>query len=101
MRNPDMHEALTRFGTDVNGLAQLVEVIFEEKAELARASLQDEEWDEDENALKIEAEPHVTYDELLSLILRLRGGHTAKVTDIVEMREYVTRNMQALERRIN
>merc|ERR1712113_335398 len=65
MENPEVHETLTKFGTDPVGLASLRDRLF------------------------LEESSRITFTDLFEVIVRLRGGQNAHVTDIVELREYV------------
>jgi hypothetical protein len=64
LENPEVHDALAKFGTDVQGLQSLKSVMYENSDALS-------------------------FDDILQTILRLRGDNVAKVTDIIELREFV------------
>jgi len=80
MMNPEVIEALTRYGTDVEGLKTLSEVIFMEKEE----GLQEGEEEDDVG---------LSFAEFIDKVMQLRGNHAAKVTDIVELREYMKQRL--------
>jgi len=75
MQNPEVREALTKFGTDVQGLVSLSEVIFQEEGTLG-------------------------FEELLNVVMRVRGAHTSRVTDIVELREYLRLKLNRIESKL-
>lgn len=83
MQNPEVHEVLSRFGTDVSGLISLADVLFEER-------------DFDRVSTGVPSKK-LSFSEFLNVILRLRGGHSARVTDIVDLREYVRHRLDRLE----
>jgi len=66
LENPEVHETLVRFGTDIKTLASLRYKLFPD----SRSS--------------------ISFAQFFAVIIRLRGGHAAHVTDIVELREYIT-----------
>mmetsp|Transcript_29490 Transcript_29490/g.67967 ORF Transcript_29490/g.67967 Transcript_29490/m.67967 type:complete len:886 (+) Transcript_29490:89-2746(+) len=72
MVNPELHECLNRFGTDVNGLKSLADVWFR-------------------------CAEHLSFQEFLEDVLRLRGEKSASVTDIVELREFVRQRQDSFE----
>eukprot|EP00913_Durusdinium_trenchii_P024472 g22974.t1 len=89
MRNPEMHFVLTRFGVNVADLLNLKDVLFEDNTEQE----EDEEEDEDDtnshglNTARRKLRK-LSFQEFLEVVLRLRGGNSATVTDIVDLREY-------------
>eukprot|EP00435_Cladocopium_sp_Y103_P067745 s107_g30.t1 len=101
MKNPEMHFVLTRFGVNVADLLNLKDVLFEDNTE------QDENDDEDED----ENNSHglntarrrlrkLSFQEFLEVVLRLRGGNSATVTDIVDLREYVRQRFDRMDLRV-
>mmetsp|Transcript_26598 Transcript_26598/g.35832 ORF Transcript_26598/g.35832 Transcript_26598/m.35832 type:complete len:230 (-) Transcript_26598:194-883(-) len=77
MKNPEVHEILGKFGTDVQDLTTLADVLFEDMTA-----------ESDQGKL--------SFEELLQVVLRLRGARSASVTDIVQLREYLRQTMEAL-----
>lgn len=72
--NLEMREALAKFDTDIEDLAELAKILFS-KSQRGRLS----------------------FKEILNLVLRLKSGNTAQVTDIVDLREYVRQRSDHLE----
>mmetsp|Transcript_25702 Transcript_25702/g.59931 ORF Transcript_25702/g.59931 Transcript_25702/m.59931 type:complete len:939 (+) Transcript_25702:125-2941(+) len=90
MENPELHECLRKFGTDVNGLVSLADVLFTDTmGSGALTGNQCHDSDTKHRALG--------FKEFLHVILRLRGEKRASVTDIVELREYVRRRQDHME----
>jgi hypothetical protein len=73
LANPEVHDALAKFGTDVNGLKSLKNVLYEACGE-----------------------DGLSFDQILDVVLRLQGDNVAKVTDIIDLREFM-RNLLRLE----
>jgi len=82
MENPEMIEILMQFGTDVNGLLTLNDMVFEE------------------NVKHDVEEKKLSFEDLLDLILRLKGAHNVRVTDVVEQREYTRQRIDHLEEKL-
>eukprot|EP00930_Biecheleria_cincta_P042503 TRINITY_DN29250_c0_g1_i1.p1 TRINITY_DN29250_c0_g1~~TRINITY_DN29250_c0_g1_i1.p1 ORF type:complete len:850 (-),score=138.34 TRINITY_DN29250_c0_g1_i1:42-2537(-) len=72
--NLEMREAMAKFGTDHEDLAVLADILFS-KSQNGRLS----------------------FRTVLNLILRLKGGNTAQVTDVVDLRDYMRQRSDALE----
>lgn len=83
MQNPEMCFVLTRFGVNVSDLMSLKDVLFED--------IQAVEDDSDSDA-DMEGTPFcpakLSFVDFLEVVLRLRGGNAAMVTDVVQVREY-------------
>jgi len=78
MNNTDVREVLSKFGTDVKGLQTLADVLFDSST--------------------VESESGcLSFKEFLGVILRLRNGHTARVTDVVDLREYTRHRLDLVE----
>merc|ERR1719210_1104851 len=45
-------------------------------------------------------EKELSFNDIMSVFLRLRGAHNAKVTDFVELREYLRHNFERLEKSV-
>jgi len=122
MANPETSKILRRFDVDASGLLSLREVLFEYKYEAAspRSSPRSSPWaqspaDGDSKSQghtgscssmqKIKTEvwdrKKLTFSELLEVILRLRGGKTSTVTDMMELREYVKQRLDSREVQLN
>eukprot|EP00933_Yihiella_yeosuensis_P039485 TRINITY_DN3352_c2_g1_i1.p1 TRINITY_DN3352_c2_g1~~TRINITY_DN3352_c2_g1_i1.p1 ORF type:complete len:806 (+),score=130.17 TRINITY_DN3352_c2_g1_i1:105-2522(+) len=104
MRNPEMHYILTRFGVNVVDLISLKDVLFEDKdaaIEAFEGSLCATR--EFGSPVPPGAKPlrKLSFGEFLEVVLRLRGGNAAMVTDIVELREYVRQRLDRMDIRIN
>jgi voltage-gated sodium channel len=78
MENPDIIEILKKFGTDVGGLLTLSSIVFADCTGLSKAG-------------------SLSFDEFLDLAARLKGDHSARVTDVVEQREYTRQRLDQLE----
>lgn len=99
MRNPEMHYVLTRFGVNVVDLITLKDVLYEDKD----AHLEDD----DESGFDTSPVPNggrshrkLSFSEFLEVVLRLRGGNSATVTDIVDLREYVRQRLDRMDWRL-
>lgn len=77
MKNPEVHDVLAKFGTDVQDLVTLTDMLFQESVEYRQGKL--------------------SFEELLQVVLRLRGEHAARVTDIVMLREYLRQRIEDLK----
>eukprot|EP00441_Pelagodinium_beii_P035171 CAMPEP_0197629462 /NCGR_PEP_ID=MMETSP1338-20131121/7298_1 /TAXON_ID=43686 ORGANISM="Pelagodinium beii, Strain RCC1491" /NCGR_SAMPLE_ID=MMETSP1338 /ASSEMBLY_ACC=CAM_ASM_000754 /LENGTH=832 /DNA_ID=CAMNT_0043200501 /DNA_START=18 /DNA_END=2516 /DNA_ORIENTATION=+ len=74
MRNLEFREAINNFGADFQDLQTLAEVLFVK------------------NNSDI-----LSFQQLLSVVLRLKGGNAAQVMDVVDLREYVKQRTDHLE----
>mmetsp|Transcript_9443 Transcript_9443/g.16759 ORF Transcript_9443/g.16759 Transcript_9443/m.16759 type:complete len:711 (-) Transcript_9443:92-2224(-) len=96
MRNPEMHFVLTRFGVNVVDLITLKDVLFEDQ-DLS-------EFDDDEETPTCPSPARgmrkLGFAEFLEVVLRLRGGNSATVTDIVDLREYVRQRFDRMDLRV-
>jgi len=70
MENPEVRDSLKKFGTDVKGLKTLRDVLFE-------------------NATVRSGSEQLSFEEFIAVVMRLRGEHGARVTDVVELRAYM------------
>merc|ERR1712113_51304 len=89
IQNPEVYDVLLQFGVDVDGLQTLVEVLFQDakiKASKNDAIVKQNYKDET-----------LTFNEILDLVVRLRGGNTPSVTDIVQLREYTKQRLDKIE----
>mmetsp|Transcript_46989 Transcript_46989/g.105379 ORF Transcript_46989/g.105379 Transcript_46989/m.105379 type:complete len:831 (-) Transcript_46989:146-2638(-) len=113
MKNPEMHVILTRFGVDVNDLQLMTDTLFEEHdfdvgnqrssfTDHMTGSITGSEMPGDDSAMDLKdatmaiynkRERELSWGEFFAVIMRLRGSNSAKVTDIVDLREYVTGGM--------
>merc|ERR1712118_462626 len=66
---------LDKFGTDVSGLKAVAEVLYNKQKRLS-------------------------FDHFIDVILRLRGGDTASVTDIRELREFLVAKNEDLQHQV-
>eukprot|EP00403_Amphidinium_massartii_P021618 CAMPEP_0178394726 /NCGR_PEP_ID=MMETSP0689_2-20121128/12855_1 /TAXON_ID=160604 /ORGANISM="Amphidinium massartii, Strain CS-259" /LENGTH=854 /DNA_ID=CAMNT_0020015365 /DNA_START=71 /DNA_END=2635 /DNA_ORIENTATION=+ len=114
MDNPEMHDILTRFGVHVNDLKLMTDTLFEDhefEFDVPRrgfdsmtgsmTATEGASAQEEPNSANLydsmksgPSERELKWDEFFSVILRFRGSNGAKVTDIVDLREYVTGGMQ-------
>merc|ERR1740138_409148 len=77
MDNPETGQILRRFDVDAYGLRAMKDVLFDPPGK------------------------KLTFADLLEAILRLRGGISATVTDVVDVREYVKLRMDLLEQKLS
>jgi len=82
MENPEVREVLRKFGTDVAGLVSLSEVIFEEDTDVSSKG------------------GTLDFEELLNVVRRVKGDHSSRVTDIVQLREYLRLKLDRVESRL-
>lgn len=78
MKNPEAVSCIRSFGTDVEGLKAILNMRFE-------------------NIGYSEEGPGLPFPEIVSSVMRLRGEHTVKVTDFIEMRAYTSRRLDKIE----
>jgi hypothetical protein len=71
--NPEVVEALVKFGTDITGLETLTDVLFDEGDETPQ---------------------EMNFEEFLGVCQRVQGDHPVRVTDIVELRSYFKYKIQ-------
>jgi len=76
MQNPETGQILRRFDVDAAGLRAMKEILFDPPTK------------------------KLSFAELLEAILRLRGGISATVTDVVDVREYVKLRCDTIERQL-
>mmetsp|Transcript_44679 Transcript_44679/g.71404 ORF Transcript_44679/g.71404 Transcript_44679/m.71404 type:complete len:203 (+) Transcript_44679:2-610(+) len=104
LHDPDVHHILMRFGTDPVDLEHMADVIFQDRqheaaAEMATSSSSLEHDLEDVSVLRSlsVSQARLSFKEFLDLAMRLQGSHTSRVTDVVDLREYMR---QLLDRRL-
>jgi hypothetical protein len=76
MTNPEVLDTLQRFGTDADGLTTMAEVIFDADTFSGLGKL--------------------SFEELIEVMLRLKGQNGAKVTDVVEVRKFMMQHFKEL-----
>lgn len=112
MTNPEVDYVLRKFGTDVGGMVILLDVLFEDKQlhmyqkRILEVEAEVEAQEAIDNmpiisttksALNMMApEPSLSFAEVLDVVLRLRGGNTACVTDITELRMFTAKLFQGV-----
>jgi len=105
MRNPEMHFVLTRFGVNVIDLITLKDVLFEDK-DCALEGEDDFDISPVPSTARSPARSptrslrKLSFNEFLQVVLRLRGGNNATVTDIVDLREYVRQRLDRMDWRL-
>eukprot|EP00929_Paragymnodinium_shiwhaense_P029976 TRINITY_DN17070_c0_g1_i3.p1 TRINITY_DN17070_c0_g1~~TRINITY_DN17070_c0_g1_i3.p1 ORF type:complete len:773 (+),score=135.79 TRINITY_DN17070_c0_g1_i3:191-2509(+) len=78
MKNPEVVDVLDGFGTDTGGLIQMVDILFEQETEdSAKGSL--------------------SFEEFITVVMRLQSAHGASVTDITDLREFTKRRVDKLQ----
>lgn len=90
LTNPEIHGILTRFGVDVNDLMSLKDVLFQDK----KAVTSHGQRVDNENSIPLKK---LSFAEFIEVVMRLRGGNNASVTDIVDLREYVRQRFDHLD----
>lgn len=115
MKNPEIHYTLTKFGVDVNDLLSLKEMLFESRCKNTfLQSSSSEAIEAGSGCISVtttgltasslaatQGEPRLlSFASFLEVVLRLRGGNSAKVTDIVELREFVRQRVNHIEMKI-
>lgn len=88
MKNPEIHIQLTQFGVDVHDLIALKEVLFDEKR--IQYGKEGESQGPD----------LISFGAFTEMVLRLRGGNSARVKDVVELRDYMQKRMDELESKV-
>jgi len=88
MQNPEVIDALHKFGTDPKGLALLSQITFDDSAKM------DESGNISHFSKATEGNAKLPFDQVLEMINRLKGDNPSSVTDIMELRKFV---QQALE----
>jgi len=78
MKNPEVHDVLNKFGTDVHDMVTLADVLFDDTTAASEAG-------------------QLSFEELIQVVLRLRGARAASVTDIVQLREYLRQCIERLK----
>lgn len=95
--NPKAIEILQDVGVDVVGLVDFKDTLFEDDGQKE----QDEDDDDDDNEeLKEAEEKRLSVSDLMGLVLELRGGNTATVRDIVNLRKYINGRFAAVENKL-
>jgi hypothetical protein len=84
MRNPDLNMILKRFGVDAIDLIALQDLFFEDRRESAEEVLG-------------RGKQKLSFADFVEICVRLRGGNTASVTDIVDLREYMHLRLDRLD----
>lgn len=72
----ELVRALNQVGVDVEGLAELVEVIFSDEEDIGQSR-------------------ELTFSELMAKVLQMRGSNKITVKDVVEFHKFVKQRMQA------
>mmetsp|Transcript_69171 Transcript_69171/g.129085 ORF Transcript_69171/g.129085 Transcript_69171/m.129085 type:complete len:827 (+) Transcript_69171:64-2544(+) len=78
MRNPDAHAILQQFGVSEKDLSRMAGLAY-------RDNMVPKSWNPG-----MDPSPRIPFREFFKLILRLQGSNRAKVTDIVDLRTWVT-----------
>jgi len=99
MRNPEMNSILKRHGVDCVDLTSLRDVLFEEKTNadpraFHRGLSGTSSLTTQQNRVR-----ELSFAEFIEVVVRLRGGNTSTVLDIVDLREYVRQRFDRHERK--
>lgn len=86
MKNPEIHLQLTKFGVDVGDLIALKDVLFDSRSKILHSP-----------GTFAQGAGVISFGAFLQVVLRLRGGNTAKVKDIVELREFIKQQLERFE----
>lgn len=85
MKNPEVRVMLTRFGVDVTDLVALKEFLFEHRSVDAHGHVIVNDMEK------------ISFGAFTDIVLRLRGGNTATVKDVVELRDYIQQKCDRIE----
>jgi hypothetical protein len=88
MQNPEVIDALQFFGTDPKGLLALSDVLFDESEKVVGKN---------GRITHVPNKGKLTFDQVLSMVMRLKGGHPSKVADVVELRKFLTQEMLQMQ----
>merc|ERR1712187_395698 len=81
MENPEVVDILNHFGTDVAGMLTLCDIVFED-------------------SLKSET-GFLDVDEVIDLVIRLKGSRSVHLADVVEQRAYTRSRIDRLEEQMH
>merc|ERR1712232_160756 len=96
LQDPEIIDILERFGTDVCDLVSLGDLLFEDQ--VGRLKRKMEAMGDTSKELSVPThEARLSFKEFLRVIMRLKGQHTSRVTDIVELREFMRQRLDRLE----
>jgi hypothetical protein len=105
MQNPETRQILRRFDVDVATLLSLQESLFDpDPTQIEQGSPGATEKDDGKMKRRstskekmAQGSKTLTFNEILDVILRLRGGKSATVTDVADLREFVRVRMDHME----
>ena len=80
MQDPELHESLAAFGTDLGGLYYVLDGIFQGKESLLP---------EESRSATTEPPAHLAFSELRRVVLQLRGSNPARLVDILALHGYL------------
>merc|ERR1712187_420802 len=78
MENPEVVDILNHFGTDVAGMLTLCDIVFEDSLKSGTGCL--------------------SVDEVIDLVIRLKGSRNVHLADVVEQRAYTRSRIDRLEK---
>jgi hypothetical protein len=107
MKNVEVKEVLWHFGVDYAGFLMLVEVLYE--ADAMKEHQEDVEEHQERQSVHsavtdvyhgVSRPSGLSFDEILDLVVRLKGDNNPTVQDIVQLRQYTKQRLEKLETRI-
>eukprot|EP00746_Dinoflagellata_sp_MGD_P141777 gnl/MRDRNA2_/MRDRNA2_74829_c0_seq1.p1 gnl/MRDRNA2_/MRDRNA2_74829_c0~~gnl/MRDRNA2_/MRDRNA2_74829_c0_seq1.p1 ORF type:complete len:550 (-),score=86.21 gnl/MRDRNA2_/MRDRNA2_74829_c0_seq1:203-1852(-) len=106
LRNPELNLILKNFNVNCVDLMSLKDVLFD-KQEVPASQQHPEAKTTDTNLLQLESNPtyqgscedahKLTFDEFIEVVVRLRGGNSATVEDVVQLRDLIRLRFERLE----
>lgn len=102
MRNPELNLILKNFGVNCLDLMLLKDILFEEKEVIELCSPRTPTSEDGTKSIATSAtndnRRKLTFDEFVEVVVRLRGGNSATVLDVVELRELICLRFERLEK---
>jgi len=96
MKNPDLQSILSSHNVDWVDLQKLEDVLFEEDEEEGDSPSSDSK----RQPIAGKVFKEITFPEFLEKVFQLRGGNAASVTDMVELRTFLTKRFARLESKL-
>lgn len=93
MKNPEMNQVLRRYRVDPVDLISIRDIIFDEADHFKPDSVPS---GTESDAIK-PREKKLSFFEFMEVVLRLRGGNSASVMDIIDLRNYIRQRLDKFE----
>jgi hypothetical protein len=100
MKNVEVIEVLQHFEVDYAGFLTLAEVLYEAGSMVAEEHQGRPSTHSSKPPSREIREPALSFNEILDLVVRLKGDNTPTVQDIVELRKYTKQRLEKLETRV-